>query len=118
MSKFPVSPKKEQELISEMQRLLIKESDIEEKFIRCSGHGGQKVNKTSSGVFLRHIPTGIEIKYTKERSLGLNRFFARRLLVDKIKEKLGISTQKSKEIEKIKKKKLRSKRRNKKKREE
>ena len=114
MPKFPVTPKKEQELLSEMERLLIKESDIEEKFIRCSGHGGQKVNKTSSGVFLRHIPTGIEIKYTKERSLGLNRFFARRLLVDKIKEQLGISTQKSKEIEKIKKKKLRSKRRNKK----
>lgn len=114
MPKFPVSPKKEQELLSEMERLLIKESDIEEKFIRCSGHGGQKINKTSSGVFLRHIPTGIEIKYTKERSLGLNRFFARRLLVDKIKEQLGISTQKSKEIEKIKKKKLRSKRRNKK----
>jgi len=114
MPKFPVTPKKEQELLSEMERLLIKESDIEEKFIRCSGHGGQKVNKTSSGVFLRHIPTGIEIKYTKERSLGLNRFFARRLLVDKIKEQLGISTQKSKKIEKIKKKKLRSKRRNKK----
>jgi protein subunit release factor B len=114
MSKFPVSPKKEQELLSEMERLLIKESDIEEKFIRCSGHGGQKINKISSGVFLRHIPTGIKIKYTKERSLALNRFFARRLLVDKIKEQLGISTQKSKKIEKIKKKKLRSKRRNKK----
>lgn len=110
MGKFPVTEQKENELIKEMQSLNIKESDIEEKFIRCSGHGGQKVNKTSSGVYLRHIPTGIEVKCTKERSQGLNRFFARRMLVEKIKEFLGMNSQKQEKIEKIREKKQRRKR--------
>ncbi|MCS7164597.1 MAG: peptide chain release factor-like protein [Thermodesulfovibrio sp.] len=105
MGKFPVSEKKEKELVEEMQRLNIKETDIEEKFIRCSGHGGQKLNKTSTGVYLKHIPSGIEVKFTRERSQGLNRFFARRMLVEKIKESMGIPTKKQIEIEKIRKRK-------------
>ena len=109
MPKFPVTEKKEKELLLEMETLGIKESDIEEHFIRCSGHGGQKINKTSTGVYLKHIPTGIEIKYTKERSQGLNRFFARRLLVEKIKEKSGIISKKLQEGQKIKKKKSKKK---------
>ncbi len=111
MGKFPVTEKKEMELLRDMEFLGIREIDIEEKFIRCSGHGGQKVNKTSTGVYLKHIPTGIEIKYTKERSQGLNRFFARRLLIDKVKELLNIPTEKSKEIERIRKRKQRSRKR-------
>lgn len=113
MSKFPVTEKKENELIIEMEMLGIKETDIEEKFIRCSGPGGQKINKTSTGVYLKHIPTGIEIKFTKERSQGLNRFFARRMLIEKIKEIKGLPIDKIKKIEKIRKKKQRIKRRNK-----
>lgn len=109
MGKFPVTEKKEKELLEEMERFGIKEKDIEEKFIRCSGHGGQKLNKTATGVYLKHIPTGIEVKYTKERSQGLNRFFARRILIEKIKELLGVS-EKQKEIEKIRKRKLKSRR--------
>lgn len=96
MGRFPVTERKEKELLEEMQRVGIKESDIEEKFVKCSGHGGQKVNKTSSGVYLKHIPSGIEVKYTKERSQGLNRFFARRILVEKMKEFLGIPATKQK----------------------
>lgn len=114
MGKFPVTEKKEIELIKEMETLGINESDIEEKFIKCSGHGGQKVNKTSTGVYLKHLPTGIEIKFIKERSQGLNRFFARRMLVDKFKEMIGLPTEKSKKIEKIKKKKQQRRKRNKK----
>lgn len=106
MGKFPVTEKKEKELLEEMQKLGIKESDIEEKFIKCSGHGGQKLNKTSTGVYLKHIPSDIEVKCTKERSQGLNRFFARRILVEKIKEFMGIPTKKEIEIEKIRKKKV------------
>lgn len=105
MGKFPVTERKEKELLSEMEKLGIKESDIEEKFIKCSGHGGQKLNKTSTGVYLKHKPTGIEVKCTKERSQGLNRFFARRMLVEKIKEFMGIPTEKQKLIEKIRKRK-------------
>lgn len=109
MAKFPVTEKKEIELLSQMEELGIREADIEEHFIRSSGPGGQKLNKTSSGVYLKHIPTGIEIKYTKERSQGLNRFFARRLLVEKIKEKMGIISKKQLTIEKIRKRKHKSK---------
>ncbi|MCX8033843.1 MAG: peptide chain release factor-like protein [Thermodesulfovibrio sp.] len=112
MGKFPVTEKKEIELLKEMDILGIRESDIEERFIRCSGHGGQKVNKTSTGVYLKHIPSGIEIKFTKERSQGLNRFFARRMLIEKIKETLGLPTKKSEDIEKIRRKKQRSRKRN------
>ena len=105
MGRFPVTEKKEKELVAEMNNLGIKESEIEENFIRCSGHGGQKINKASTGVYLKHIPTGIEVKCTKERSLGLNRFFARRILVEKFKELKGIPTEKQKKIEKIRKRK-------------
>ncbi|MBF0303751.1 MAG: peptide chain release factor-like protein [Desulfamplus sp.] len=58
--------------------------DIEEKFIKSSGRGGQKVNKTSSAVFLKHIPTGVIVKCGSERSRHLNRFLAMRRLVEQI----------------------------------
>lgn len=86
--KFPVRPETAAELYENMSQAGLFEADIEESFIKCSGHGGQKVNKTSSGVYLLHRPTGTEVKCTKERSQGLNRFFARRMLVDKLVEKL------------------------------
>jgi len=75
---------KEKILLEKMSRLGIRDEDIIEKFIRSSGPGGQKVNKTSTCVYLRHIPTGIEVKCQKERSQALNRYIARRILVNKI----------------------------------
>ena len=69
-----------------MLSLGIKEKDIEEKFIRSSGRGGQKVNKTSSCVYIRHVPTGIEVKCHRERRQVLNRFIARRILAERIKK--------------------------------
>jgi len=62
----------------------IREEDIIEKFIRASGPGGQFVNKTSSCVYLKHIPTGIEVKCQEERSQALNRYMARKILAGKI----------------------------------
>ncbi len=67
-----------------MEALRILEKDIVEKFIRSSGHGGQKLNKTSSCVYLKHLPTGIEIKCMRERSQSINRFLARRELAERI----------------------------------
>jgi protein subunit release factor B len=76
-----------------MQALGVREEDIEEQFVRSSGAGGQKVNKTSTCVVLHHRPTGIRVKCQRERSQALNRFLARRILLDKIEAKLrGIRT--------------------------
>jgi protein subunit release factor B len=90
----------------------IRKEDVIEKFVRSSGAGGQNVNKVSTAVYLKHIPTGIQVKMQKERSQSLNRFLAWRLLLDKIESKiLGEKSQKQKEIEKIRRqKRKRSKR--------
>lgn len=109
MPLFPVSEEKNKWLKERMEALGIYEKDIEEKFIRSSGSGGQKVNKTSTCVYLKHIPTGIEIKWMKERSQSLNRFLARRELVKRIERMSGQLTPEEIVIEKIKRQKLKRK---------
>ena len=84
--KVMVSKEKWEEIAKRMEALSIYEEDLVEKFILGSGSGGQKVNKTSSCVYLKHEVTGTEVKCQKERSRELNRFFARRELCRKIEE--------------------------------
>jgi protein subunit release factor B len=79
-------PSKEEELHLRMERVGIKEKDLVEKFILGSGSGGQKINKTSSCVYLKHLPTQIEVKCQKSRSRELNRLYARRELCDRLEE--------------------------------
>jgi len=86
---FPVSEEKNRWLKEKMEALGIREKDIEEKFVRSSGSGGQKVNKTSTCVYLKHIPTGVEVKCMRERNQSLNRFLARRELVLRIEKLSG-----------------------------
>jgi len=83
---MPVSAEKEKMLALRMQALGVSERDIEESFVRSSGPGGQKVNKTSTCVQLTHLPTGLTVKCQRERSQSLNRHLARRLLLDKIEK--------------------------------
>jgi protein subunit release factor B len=95
-----------------MQALGVREQDIEEQFVRSSGSGGQKVNKTSSCVVLRHRPTGIRVKCQRERSQALNRFLARRILLDKIEANLrGAESAEQQEIARIRRQKRRRSRR-------
>ncbi|MFA5145475.1 MAG: peptide chain release factor-like protein [Candidatus Omnitrophota bacterium] len=79
---------KENALKREMSRLGIRPEDITESFIRSSGPGGQNVNKTSTCVYLKHLPTGIEVRCQKERVQALNRYFARKLLLKKIEARI------------------------------
>ncbi|HXQ80564.1 MAG TPA: peptide chain release factor-like protein [Opitutaceae bacterium] len=69
---------------SRLQALGATASDVEEKFIRGGGPGGQKINKTASTVWLRHRPTGIEVRCQAERSQAANRETAWRELCDKL----------------------------------
>ncbi len=112
MATFSVRKEKEDALRKKMDSLGIFEKDIVEKFIRSSGKGGQKVNKTSSCVYLKHLPTKIEVKCQRERSQAINRFLARRILTEKIEGMIkGKESEEQQRIAKIRRqKRKRSKR--------
>jgi peptide chain release factor len=109
---FNVTPAKENALRKKMESLGISESDIKETFIRSRGKGGQNVNKVSTCVHLKHIPSGTQVKCARERSQALNRFLARRILLEKIEEAvLGEMSELKERVEKIRRqKRKRSKR--------
>ena len=112
MNLFNVSPEKEKALEARMGRLGVSEGNLRETFIRSSGPGGQKVNKTSSCVYLVHLPTGLSVKCQRERSQAMNRFLARRLLLDRIERlQRGLVAAEKQRIEKIKRQKRRRSRR-------
>ena len=112
MALHVVSAGKEKPLLERMRALGVREEDIEEQFVRSSGAGGQKVNKTSTCVVLHHRPTGIRVKCQRERSQALNRFLARRILLDKIEAKLrGAESAEQQEIARIRRQKRKRSRR-------
>ncbi len=112
MSTFPVSPEKQAQLSQRMLALGVTEADLEEVFVRSGGHGGQNVNKTSTCVMLRHRPSGVQVKCQSTRQQGLNRFIARRLLLDKLEAiRTGRTAAHRAEMEKIRRQKRRRSRR-------
>jgi protein subunit release factor B len=112
MSAFPVSPEKETQLSRRMAAMGVAEADLEETFVRSGGHGGQNVNKTSTCVMLLHRSTGLQVKCQATRQQGLNRFIARRLLLDKLEAlRTGAVASQRARIEKIRRQKRRRSRR-------
>ena len=111
MLEFAVSDEKNRWLRQKMAKLSIREEDLIESFVRSSGNGGQHVNKTSTCVQLKHKTTGITATCMRERSQSVNRFLARRELIEKIEAASGVITPEMKRIEKLRKQKARRKRR-------
>jgi protein subunit release factor B len=112
MGAFPVSLEKESQLAQRMAALGVREADLDESFVRSGGHGGQNVNKVSTCVMLLHRPTGVSVKCQETRQQGLNRFIARRRLLDKIEAvKNGFAAAQRAEIEKIRRQKRKRSRR-------
>jgi protein subunit release factor B len=108
MLNFGVTPQKHAELSARMAAVGLRESDLEEKFIRSGGKGGQNVNKVATAVYLKHLPSAIEVKMQRERSQALNRFFARRLLCEKLENlRLGKASPEQLQILKVRKQKRR-----------
>lgn len=102
MGFFVVSSEKEKFLRERMEALGVREADIEESFIRSGGKGGQHVNKTSTCVYLKHLPSNVEVKCQKGRSQALNRYHARVLLINKLDEMMrGRESEEQKRIEKL-----------------
>lgn len=109
-----ITREKQAALESRLQSLGVKPEDLEERFLVGGGKGGQKVNKTASCVYLKHRPTGIEIKCQRERSQAMNRFFARRELCERLEEAIrGERSRRQQEQEKIRRQKRRRSRRSK-----
>jgi protein subunit release factor B len=112
MINFGVTERKMEELERRMHKCGLLEGDIEEKFVRSSGAGGQKVNKSSTCVHLKHICSGLAVKVQKSRSQGLNRYYARKQMCELLENKLlGKESPEAKKIEKIRKQKDRRRRR-------
>jgi len=110
--RFGVSAEKSTALARRMLALGIREQDLIERFIRAGGPGGQNVNKVATAVYLKHIPSGIEVKVQAERSQVLNRYRARVLLCDRFEaEILKKITEEQARIERLRKQKRKRTRR-------
>ena len=83
-----IKKEKLDELEKRMAKLGLLETDILEKFILGSGSGGQKINKTASCVYLKHLPTGIEMKCQRDRSREMNRYYARKELCERLEKQI------------------------------
>ena len=112
MGNVPVSAAKQRALAERMRTLGVSEADLDERFLPSSGPGGQRANKVSTCVVLRHRPSGLEVRCQRERFQVLNRFLARRVLLDRLEaQRLGRLSEEAQRIAKIRRQKRRRSRR-------
>jgi protein subunit release factor B len=109
---FPVTAEKQRVLAARLAALGIREDDLDERFVRSGGKGGQNVNKVATCVVLRHLPSGMVVKCQAARTQAMNRFLARRRLADDLEaRRRGESSARRQEIERIRRQKRRRSRR-------
>ena len=109
---FPVSPEKTAALAGRMAALGIREEDLEERFVRSGGKGGQNVNKVATCVALLHRPSALQVKCQTSRSQAMNRFLARRLLCEKLEARVrGVASAAEQARERVRRQKRRRSRR-------
>lgn len=111
-TQLPVSESKLRDLRRRMRALGVREAELDEKFVRSSGKGGQNVNRVATCVQLHHRPSGMRVKCQIARTQGLNRYYARKILVEKIEaHERGIASAKQQRIAKLRRQKRRRSRR-------
>ncbi len=109
---MPLGGDKARALEERLAKLGVRAEDLDESFVHSGGKGGQNVNKVATCVVLVHRPTGIAVKCQRERTQGANRLVARRMLADKLEERLlGAASKRQQEAEKIRRQKRRRSRR-------
>jgi len=111
---MPLGGDRARALEDRLAKLGVRPEDLEESFVHSGGKGGQNVNKVATCVVLVHRPTGIAVKCQRERTQGANRLVARRMLADKLEERLlGAASKRQQAAEKIRRQKRRRSRRSK-----
>jgi peptide chain release factor len=109
---FPVTAEKQRALLARLAALGIREDELDERFVRSGGKGGQNVNKVATCVVLRHLPSGIVVKCQETRTQAMNRFLARRRLADEIEaRRRGEASARQQEAARIRRQKRRRSRR-------
>ena len=114
MNAVALRPETIQRIQSRMELAELTDADIEETFVRGSGSGGQKINKTSSCVQLKHVPTSTIVRCQETRSREANRWLAREMLAERLLEaRESELSERRQEAEKIRRQKRRRSRRQK-----